>query len=553
MRTSLLGGSNIIHLTTPAADRATHPDTITKPQLLRAWVDDLPFANQLGTAQALLSSLKLINRQPVKPAQRSELMAIYMNPFCGIMDVARRLSCQSQNGQTKTKVNSELLALAGAICAEMAYGYKHIVLAEANSEIKYTPNEIAAHIQLAMHCLSLGLMFEMSAYRPEARSAWREIFQLLIRAQLLGAANLPIQHPIPEVAYEVSVLNTFKCILLTSILDTSRLSPEEIWASYDFLSWHAKTARLTSLEHASQHPGNYIMPRDGQLKPVLYNPDQPPSDPDKYMLCETHKLNLLISNHLETLATDDSAVIRGTDGMTADNKKQMLRTMLHIWHINPKRRHERKSKFDRLSCAFGVASAYYFLKKGTMHSGEAETEYGQHDLARDYPLNHPAEPKLSDNLHTYECRQGDISASGMGILTSEHNIDNLKIGQIVIAESEIGYKPAQIKMGVVRRIIQQDQSTTQVGIQYLPGRLFAATALPEIFGRQHRADLQPCLLLELGEKQPKAIITPHMIYQASRHYILDIAGGDTKRVIAGKLLETTGCFDCFEYNVLGEG
>ncbi len=477
-------------------------------------------------------------------------MDIYIAPFCSIMDVARKLSCDRQNGQTKTRENSELLELAGTICSEMAYGYKHIVLAETDADAKTTPEERASHIQLAMYCLALGLLLEMSAYRPEARSAWREIFQLLIRAQQVGAANLTVANPIQQVAYEVSVLNTFKCILLTSILDTSRLSPEEIWASYDYLSWHAKSARLTSVEHASNNPGNYIMPRDGQLKPVLYNPENSPPDPDKYMICETNNLNVLISNHLEMLSTDESASIKGTEILSADNKRQMLRKMLHIWYTNPKRRRERKSKFDRLSCAFGVGSAYHFLKKGTMHNGEDKPEDSQLELARNYPLNRAAEPKLSDSLHTYKCRQGDVSANGMGIMTSEQNITNLKIGQIVVAESEIGYKPAQIKMGVIRRIVHQDQSTIQVGIQFLPGRLFAATALPEIFGRKHGADLQPCLLLELGENKPKAIITPHLIYHADRQYVLDIAGGDTKRVIAGKLLETTGCFDCFEYNVL---
>ncbi len=546
------GEKIIIHLTTPAADRIKNPDTIIKPQLLRAWVDDLPYANPLGTAQAVLSSLKLINRHPAKISQRSDLMIIYMDPFCRIIDMARKLSCQTQSSQTKSKGSNDILTLAEAICSEMAYGFKHLVIAEANTDIKITLEASALHIQLAMYCLSLGLMFEMSAYRPESRSAWREVFQLLRRAQQLEVASLAIAEPIPEVEHEVSVLNSFKHILLTSILDTSRLRPEEIWASYDYLAWHAKTARLTSVEHASEHSGNYLMPRDGLLKPVLYNAEKQPPDPSKYMICETHRLNLTISSHLEMLSADGSAVIRGTDELTADQKRQILRQMLHIWHSNPKRRHDRKDKFDRLSCAFGVGSVYYFLKKGTMRDDSAKSKDGLSSAARDFTLNRPGEPKLSDNLSTYECRQGDISLSGMGILASEQNIANLKIGQIVVGESEIGYKPAQMKVGIVRRIVHQDQSTIQVGIQYLPGRLFAATALPEIFGRKQGADLQPCLLLELGEKQPKAIITPHLIYQANRHYVLDIAGGDTKRVIAGKLLETTGCFDCFEYNLLGQ-
>jgi len=544
------GESNTIHLTTPAADRKTNPDTIVKPQALQAWVDNLPYANPLGTVQELLVSLKLLNRHPGKLPQRTELMLIYMGPFCRIIDMARKLSCQIQGGQTKTRGSSEIVALAGTICTEMSYGFKHIVNSEAQPENKTAPEEIASHIQLAMHCLSLGLMFEMSSYHKESRSAWREIFQLLIRAQQLRVANLPISESTLQVEYEVTVLNTFKSILLTSILDSSRLCPEETWASYDYLLWHAKTARLIPVEEASENPGNYLMPRDGQLKPVLFDAEKPPSDPVKYMICETHKLNLLINKQLETLSSDGSAFIHGTEHLAIDNKRQMLRQMLHIWYTNPKRRHERTNKFDRLACAFGVSSVYHFLKSGSMRNRTSIGGTEQDGISQDYLLSRPGEPNLSEGLHIYEFRQEDTSASGMGILSSEPGISNLKIGQLIVVESKIGNIPGQLRVGVIRRIARRDHATKELGVQYLPGRLFPATALPEIFGRKHKADLQPCLLLELGESQPKAIITPHLIHQASRHYIIDITGGDTKRIIAGKLLESTGCFDCFEYNLL---
>ncbi len=546
----MAGDKNTIHLTTPAANGKTNPETLIKPQALRAWVDNLPYANPLGTSRATLNSLKLLNRHPGKVSQRAELMRIYLDPFHRIMDIARKLNCQIHSGQNPRRDGNEILNLAGAICTEMSYGFKHIVNAEALTTNKISPKELASHLQLAMHCLSLGLMFEMSSYHAESRSAWREIFQLFTRAQQLEVADLVIPETSLQVEYEVSVLSSFKCILLTSILDSSRLSPEETWASYDYLLWYAKNARLAPVGHASNHPGNYLLPRDGLLKPVLFDREQPPSEPDKYMICETHKLNLQINRHLEMLATDESASIHGTDHLAINIKRQVLRQMLHIWYTNPKRRHTRTEKFDRLACAFGIGSVYHFLKHGSVNSGEHMPGQHQSSSSGDYLIKKPGEPKLADGLHTYEFRQENKSASGIGILSSEPNINDLKVGQLIVVESKIAGAPGQMRTGVVRRIARKDQNTKEVGVQYLPGRLFPATVLPEIFGRKHQADLQPCLLLELGGDHPKAIITPHLIYQANRHYVLDIANGDTKRVIAGKLLEATGCFDCFEYSIL---
>ncbi len=540
--------NNTIHLTTPAADGRPDPDTIVKPQVLRAWVDDLPYANPLGTAQAILASLKQLNRHPDKLSQRAELMLIYMEPFNRVIDMARKLSCAIHDGQSQGRGDSEILTLAGALCTEMSYSFKHIVNNEGQPNKKIPPEEIASHIQLTMHCLSLGLMFEMSSYHKESRSAWREIFQLLMQAQQLEVANLPITTP--QVEYEVSVLNSFKCILLTSILDPTRLRPEETWASYDYLQWHASAARLMPAAQVSGHHGNYLMPRDGMTKPVLYDQEKPPYDPVKYMLCETHKLNLQVNRHLEMLSTDESTLINGTENLAIENKRQILRQMLHIWHTNPKRRHERSDKFDRLSCAFGMSSVYHFLKNGSMSKAASTAGQEQNSLSQDNPINRQGEPNLSDGLNIYEFRQEDISASGIGILSSEQEISSLKIGQLIIVESKIGGTPGQLRVGVVRRIVRRDHTTKEVGVQHLPGRLFPATALPEIFGRKHHADLQPCLLLELGGDHPKAIITPHLIYQASRHYIIDVTGGNTKRIIAGKLLESTCCFDCFEYDIL---
>ncbi len=537
--------SKTIQLTIPALDSRKNPETIVRLNDLKSWVDDLPYANPHGMMQEVLSSLKLLNRHPARLPLRPNLMMLYMEPFLGIIELARKIRCQDRNSHGPNKKERELLAMASAICTEMAYGFKHIVVDEIRSAIKIAPDQCSLYIHLAMLCLSKGLLLDMTAYQPESRTAWREIYQLFIRAQQLGIAHQEITNAVPKAGYEVSILNTFKCILLTSILDASRLTPSEIWGTYDYLCWYAKNARITSIEQAAPHSGNYLIPRDGTEKPTLFDADNPPSNPGKYMVLETHRLNIVISRHLDIILDSSSSPIRGCEKLTPDTKRHILKQMLHIWHNNPKRRHERKEKFDRISCAFGVGSAYHFLKEGTMRIPYMESEHEGTESNQNMPG-----PELTDILMTYECRQENISASGMMILSSDQSIAKLRIGQMVVTESMIGEKPLPLKVGIVRRITQRDQNTMEFGIQFLPGKLRAATALPEIFGRQHAADMQPCVVLELSEDKPKALITPHLIYQASRNYIIDVKDIGTNRVIAGKLLESTNCYDCFEYNVL---
>ncbi len=546
-----------IQLTTPALDAIKHPDTLTKPQAVRSWADNLPYANPPRMAQEALSSLKLLNRHPDKVPQRTDIMVIYLDLFSKTMDMVRKVICKNNERQGANKNSHELISLADAICSEMAYGFKHIINSELNAETRTTPTKRAEHIQRAIACLSSGLILNMAAYRPESQTAWREIFQLLTMAQQLGVANQEITNVTEDAGYEVSVLNSFKSILLTSILDPSRLTPREIWGAHDYLSWHAKNSRITSLEQASDYSGNYLIAMDGIKKPTLFNPERVPQLPGKHMILETHGLNINISKHLDILSEDRTALVRGSEKLNPGIKIHLLQQMLHIWHINPKRRHERKEKFDRIACAFGVGSAYQFLKEGTMRNQEdqepkIDTAFKldtDPDIHIDIDINN-SEPGLSGILTTYECRQENISRGGMMIISSDQQIAKLKIGQMVITESLIDETAQTLKIGVVRRISNKNLNTIEFGVQFIPGKLLAATVLPEIFGRKHAAALQPCIVLELGENRPKALITPNLTYHADRHYLLETNGSNTNRIIAGKLLESTACFDCFEYNVL---
>ena len=84
----------------------------------------------------------------------------------------------------------------------------------------------------------------MTTYRPDPRSVWREMFQLLLRAEQIGVHTAVLSIPLPEIDVDMSIWKALKRILLLSILDTSRLQPEEIWSAYDYFAWHASQVQL---------------------------------------------------------------------------------------------------------------------------------------------------------------------------------------------------------------------------------------------------------------------------------------------------------------------
>ena len=540
--TWMVGKKGYIQLTIPAADAIANPATITKPQLLKKWVEDLPYANPVGTASALLDGLKLLNRHPKKIPQRAELLDIFLEPVTNIFSMARKFNSQRAGNGTRSRSTAEVVALGEKIAVEMAFGFKHVIMQEEQSRKTNQLHDKALHIYQAIYYLSYYLLFEMTTYRPDPRSVWREMFQLLLRAEQIGVHTAVLSIPLPEIDVDMSIWKALKRILLLSILDTSRLQPEEIWSAYDYFAWHASQVQLVKLTNLASQPGRFQIDRNGLNNPKLLDSENLPADQDEHLILDTHKPNHQVHNHLETLTADEHTQINGIESLDIHNKKHLLRQMLYIMHSSPKRRHPRKEQYDKLICACGIGSIRYYLEKGTLSEDEPQYQSDQDiELDSSLELNGPFSTQFLNVYNTYKWRQVDVSISGIGMITSESDIKALQIGQLILSGSEVNG---------TRKRWNLDASKLEVGLQFVPGRISAVTVLPEIFGQEQTTDLQPGLLIDLGETRSKAIITPNRIYHPDRQYVLEVSGGETIRIIAGRLIESSNCFDCFEYTIL---
>ncbi len=536
-----------IQLTVPALDRVENPETITKPNALRQWANNLPYAYPLGVANSLHQALFLLNRHPKPVPQRQELMELFLEPYLTIADLIQSDSIQLDGSAVNHRDRAMLYGLMEKINTEMAYGFKKVIRGkEFNKKLKL-PDALSTSIYWTIYCLILSILFDLSAYRPESRSVWREILQLYLLAQEHGVAATKFSNPPAEARCLPSIESEFIRILLILSLDPLGLTRKEVWSVYHHLTSGALKARLGTFAPLQETNGLLLVDLLGiePVKPPL--PVKEPENPDRFLILDTNHLMSEIDQQLESLAPDSKKKGQPIPGLTRQQSIQVLDRMLQCWQSRLSRRHPRREQYDRLVAVGGIDAVYHYLKQGSLapqqggHGTDEQEEIQAFDVT-----GYLSATSVEKSHTTYSCRQTNISESGMAIVTNQPEVNDLPIGQIILAESEQAQDAARWRAGVVRRLVQRNQTTMELGIQFLPGKVSAVSIRPEGFGAGGSTTQQPALLVTQGNGTLDVLITPPMLYEIGRPYEVEISEGYSNRIYAGRMLESSGCFDRFE-------
>lgn len=540
-----------IQLTIPAPDREANPNTLLQPQELNGWLEELPIANPLGTAKLLLKSLWLLNRHPDPLPNRAELMYCYMPSINSLVTQLRKSKNKSVSGKSHRN-ELELGDHIDKITTEISYGFKRTINETNLLQNGKLDSAQQAHIlYFAIKSLSLELLTHFSNYQKEPGNCWREIVQIYLLSERLGVSQQKINDPQHPADIPLNVRHAFKSILLVILLDPFHLQEGELWIAHRYLGWWAQHALISKIDSSAKHgSGCFLVDLQGSQKPRKFDPGSPPENPSQYMLLDCEPLNVIINKQMKSLDSDKAEQIPGMEKISPEDMKRLLRHMLIAWHIHPGRKHPRAESYGWLIAASGVNDISHFLGKGRLApSPQAETdqdldEINILELADPFGTAQPVEH------HTFRWRQINESLSGMGIEAPLEDEETLQVGQLILVENERTPGEGKWSVGVIRRIIHKDQETLEIGIQFVQGRINSATIRPVVFGTLHRADFQPALMLDRGKDHPGTLFTPHLIYHFNREYVVDAGKGKTMRIYADKLLETTCCYDRFEYRII---
>ncbi len=519
-----------INLSLPANYVVENPHTITDPAAIALWLEELPVADSVACASDLLGAVKLLNRHPKRITTRQELMQRYLELFMELIQRVRSL-LQTRSYSERHRNDDRFIQLMEELSHEMGYGFKRVLLelitpAWRAGEERQTTEAIYWTTQM----LTFDLMFAFSDYRPEPRSTWSEFMRLYLLAKQRKISRAPIRDPYLAVATTPSIGFAFRRAMLISILDPYKLRRGDVWHSYDYLSFHCKSAIITTFKVPEITGGHFLVDLKGQRKPQPFRLDNVPPRPREFLLLNVNPLNGVVHRHFKMLEVNPEVEIEGLENLEGGQAMHLFRGMLVSWHISPTRRHERIEEYDWLVASCGLHDIWAIL-----HQDESEEQAETEEVEIGHNLAQP----LQGKRRAYRWRQTNFSASGVGVVLPISEARALQVGQLVLTNSEAGNGNNRQRLGVVRRLIHRDTENMEAGIQFLGGTITATRIY-------HREQPIPILITDRGSGYNRVLITPSKVFRQGR--IIEIKTGKRTgyTVKAEKLLESTCCIERFE-------
>lgn len=533
--------SSSIRLTVPAKDKIEHPKVETRPSALADWEKRLPYASPTEACEAVLHSLRLLNRYPRLVPDRLQLMLIYRRPYRTLLTAHRHhLKIHSSPSQARLR---ELPGLLNQLAVEMAYGFKlHIneVLDKAKSS--HELKSLGTAIYFAVDTIMLELMFSFENYDYDSSIAWREIYQLYAIAQNRNIHNTVIQDT--SAAYDTvpSINTVLKRASLLYLLDPYRLFQGDIWVAHDYLLIWASKADIEPLTATSRSSGRFLLDIYGIKRIRPYGPGSVQDSMDRYRLLNTLPLNQLVNRQLLDVLKDEDAVPNGLKSLNQIEAAQLLRRMLMSWHHRPERRSERYEKYEWLQATCGVSAAHHFLHLETFDS-HASTDTDDMENAELSPVSNTTFERDSIEFEIFRWRQINGSTGGLAADVKIPYPPLLQVGQLILLENEKREIASQWIVAVVRRMIHRNENSIELGAQFVGGIIQPISLRPITAIGDSLADFQPTLLVT-NERGDQTLISPCGMYRPGRVYLLEDRARIT-RVVATKLVESTPGFDRF--------
>ncbi len=531
-------------------ERATRllTDVETQPGKVEQWLASLPLLNIAEGGRKLYSTLNTYNRVDLDPDLRLRLLESYRAPINHIVSELQKqyvglplpLPDKQKNAAEQNREFEQ----------ELAFGYKHVVLAHAQQpNTARGPAALALPIQRAIQHLTDVLLACYLSYSPNAPNLWREIHALYAHAERLGVAHVELDDALDTGRGKGTVTDAYKHALLLDLADPYHLPARMIQKIHQYLECHARLATLHRNVDRVEPNCHFLIDLEGDRAGILYSTDTVLDRSPRYCLLNTVELARHIHSQLKLmqggLPTVDTHL---PDDFYKHGAQEMLLRLINVWGVNPKRTFRRNRRADtKLDVAVGLDAVAYWLN-GARHfvlSAELVGPFPQRTNIGVFAKVQKEAARPADFDHApWSIR--DESAGGMSL----HKIGSLrrrvKVGDLIAGRSSAadGWT-----ISAVRWIKSANPSSVEIGIQCL-----APSATPVVVkvvaDNNEESDFLSALLLPpiLALKEPQTLVTPRNVFRSKRVLYLD-NGTRLSRLIATQLVEATSGFERIEFTV----
>lgn len=524
-----------LKLKIPSISEKPDPDVEIRGVYVEEWIEALPFANPDVMVRNLLDTVSQLNRSPLKPTARLALMELYAQPYHYLKDL------QEKHGASRTAAAFEKHRLESdairRIAGEMAYGYKIVVATSIGKKSIFGKNkELTVALQRAVLFLAFALMHSYDEYLPSPVHLWGELLELYSYAKQGDLENQSIAGNTRHDGFQSTIANTYKRILLTSLVDPFHLAQGDIWRVFTQMGRWADAARLIDFAEVDKATGFFVVDpgKEGGPSPYADATARGVSE-----LCQLLDANPVIQRIQEALKKEE---------VTEPSEKFLLGRIARSLGIPPKRHAPRESTGGHVRLTSGITTLHHYLGGGN-GAAASEPEAPEAPADEGIEIGDDIGGALLVSGPSYQTEGWNLvnkGPGGVGILRHSRPAISIGVGELIGISYAAETSPDELwSVGVVRWLTIADAGDYYLGIQILSERAQAITVRSEFDGGERAALALP----RVAEVKGATLLTPKGCYAKGGTFVVE-TGAETLRVRVGSLVETADTYDRFSYDLV---
>lgn len=517
-----------------------------RPAYVDDWLDTLPYADFDKTAALLHGALSAVNTQRLKPAQRFELLNLYVRPYRYLL--GNYAKTEVLPGAHALEAKQRTVDALRHVALDMAFACRLSIEETLNRKTLWVHNKPSPRqLLLAVRLLSHVLLLSYQAYSPVPGSTWSELHENFLIADQLGLLSALAEDPLQDSRSRTSVLNAFLQIAATSLMDPHHLPQGAVWQIYEQLHDWAREIQLTAFRRPPDTHGYFVIDLKGSSRPVNLARFDAACTTPYHRLMKCAALYRVVQLHRERAAegyAGDASLV-----LPPKSADLLLRQMLSAWGEPPTRHAPRRPRRGTLRLAAGLNAAFFHVNGGRdflpRRTVEDPPEIEVHDGGA-YPRAGVGTIPPGYVLESWSFL--NEGPGGFAVFRSALPGGPIRVGELVSLEDpDAGY--GRWMLGVVRWLMVYKHHEHRIGLQVI-GRRPRCGAVRAAVGSRGEREYRRALLVEcpLGTGSA-SLIAARGLYAAGRSLELDIDGGPGT-IRPTRLIETTVAFEQFSFQKL---
>jgi hypothetical protein len=518
-----------LDLSVPARSSAPSKDLEIRPKQVKAWIDSLPLAQTFDSARKLAEHLAGVNRAKIDLEERLQILELH-RPIADLL-FEELDGIYGKAPQPMGQRGRDALAFARTLAAELAMGYKIVLVEKAGKRVAFgIRKQLPALALRAMQALAAGMRASYKAYAPVPQGIWKEFHHLYLYAEEEG-----IVAEVADAQAGTTIAALYCESLLLSLTDPYRLLPGDLDKVVGQI--RALRAPVTLGRRKPDTPGgaHFLVPCDTDKppKPALSANDDT-GGPNWRLLDANAIVERLRARKQAFESGNVSATM--TRAMGPETVALVTR-LIGLWGDPPKRVFRRDEAEGSVAICFGVKNIAHFVAHDALADTEAETEALRAGLTM--PLRCLPEDETGRQIPIHEWAIINHSEGGIKVRRSAGVTQPLAVGEVVGVKAAGN---ASWRIGVARWITVFEDGTMEFGVQFYAT---AACAVWLLAVQSPGPQAKLAVLLADGEELAgESLLTPAGTYAQLREF--DLQGEEFRsRVRATDLIEKTARFELF--------